>query len=478
MKVNDNYITPLIQSNAMEPEKASLQKCIPAKRVVNSNEAAPAKKTRLLNEEQASNIITKNFRKMISDKSYSHMFSEGEIWKKDINNPEGFVTMQKISSKNISMLSKELAPLSEKEIIFFDRISKLEFTATHATNGDVINEKNTLTLLSRKKLEERKTNLPWGSHGTSSDMEKFGNDDFVFFAIEPGTGGFKKNSAFGRTMYTINFNNPVFTQVSWVSLQEQLFSETGNTKKHIKNISKEAHDILSHQEIPVKENMFLVKDFKTALALSLIKKFRELPKEDQDILLSANDDYTFNSIINGIYRPELKVPRHIFINNGGYNINKIQIKLGGVGEYLPASELDNYDVVYSQISTDCRILYYASERLKNDFSIIRHALSKSRDAIYYIYEQLEKNLPLAKQIITYYPDSIKLFPKSLTDNEEIIRHAIQQDATALQYASERLRDDDKIVFEAISKKTEVLQYASERIQKEKSLQVYFSERNS
>jgi len=118
MKVNDSYITPLIQSNAMEPEKASLQKCIPAKRVVNSNEAAPAKKTRLLNEEQASNIITKNFRKMISDKSYSHMFSEGEIWKKDINNPEGFVTMQKISSKNISMLSKELAPLSEKEIIF------------------------------------------------------------------------------------------------------------------------------------------------------------------------------------------------------------------------------------------------------------------------------------------------------------------------------------------------------------------------
>jgi len=242
-------------------------------------------------------------------------------------------------------------------------------------------------------------------------------------------------------MYTINLNTPVFSQVSWVSLQEQLFSDTGNTKKHIKNISKEAHDILSHQEIPVKENMFLVKDFKTALALSLIKKFRELPMEDQDILLSANDDYTFNSIINGIYRPEVKVPRHIFIKNGSYNVDNIKIKLGGSREYLPASKLDNYDFVYSQISADDRILYYASERLKNDFSIVKHALSKNRDAIYYIYEQLEKNLPLAKQIITYYPDSIKLFPKSLTDNEEIIRHTIQQDATALQYASERIQKE-------------------------------------
>ncbi|EFA4880021.1 DUF4116 domain-containing protein [Escherichia coli] len=470
MKVNDNYVVPLTQSNATGPEGNSQPKSIPAKRVVNSNEAAPVKKARRLNEEQASNIITKNFRKMISDKSYTHMFSDGELWKKEVNNPKGFTTMQIISSENISRLSRELAPLSEKEKIFFDRVSKLEFTVTHATNADVINEKNTLTLLSRKKLQERKIDLTWGSHAVNSDTNTIGNDDFVFFAIEPGTGGFKKKSAFGKTMYAINFDAPVFSQTSWVSLQEQLFSETGDTKGHISDISEEAHKILSFQEIPVKENMFLAKDFRTGLALSLIKKFRELPLKDQDNLLSANGDHAFNSIINGIYRPEVKVPRHIFIKSGDFNINKITWRFGGIGESMSTSELDNYDLIYSKVVDDSRLLYYVSERLKNDFNIVKRALINDRDAVYYIHEQLEKNLPLAKQVISFDPLSIKSFPKSLTDNEEIVRHAIQQDATALQYASERLRDDDNLVSEAIRKEPEVLQYASERIQKEKALQ--------
>ncbi|AUT25706.1 DUF4116 domain-containing protein [Escherichia marmotae] len=469
MKVTGNYVAPLTQSNATEPSTTTQQKSIPAKRVVNTNEQIPAKKTRLLNKEQASNIITKNFRKMISDKSYAHMFSEGEIWKESINNAKGFATMQKISSENISMLSKELAPLSEKEIVFFDRISRLGFTATHATNGNIINQKNTLTLFSKKKLEERNTALPWGSHAASPDIKTLGNDDFIFFAIEPGTGGLKKSSRFGKTMYAINFNMPVFSQVSWISLQEQIFSETGNTKNHISNISEEAHNILSFKELSLKENMFLVKDFKTGLALSLIKKFRELPLKDQDNLLSANDNDSFNSIINGIYRPELKVPRHIFIKDGDYNINNIKMNVGGIGEYVPTSELDNYDFIYSNVIKDARVLYYASERLKNDFSIVSRALMNDSDAIFYIEDQLEKNLSLAKQIIAFSPVCLKNFPKSLTDNEEIIRHAIQQDATTLQYASERLRDNDNIVSEAISKKPEVLKYASERIQKENDL---------
>ncbi|EJG1803656.1 TPA: hypothetical protein ACN32H_001930 [Vibrio parahaemolyticus] len=87
--------------------------------------------------------------------------------------------------------------------------------------------------------------------------------------------------------------------------------------------------------------MFLAKGFRKGLALSLIKKFREFPNKDKESLLFI--DYTSNldDIINGIYRPEVKVPRHFFLN---YDERNIKISSGD-GISLSISDRDNDEVV-------------------------------------------------------------------------------------------------------------------------------------
>ncbi|HHI5006295.1 TPA: hypothetical protein ACP5TP_004789, partial [Vibrio parahaemolyticus] len=241
---------------------------------------------------------------------------------------------------------------------FFKKILDQKFAITHATDANVINSNKTMTLFSRKKLEERNINFR-GGLSTSRDVDEFKNDDFVFFSIEPGEGGFKNKSRFGKTVYAVDFDNPSLSQVAWVSLQEQLISNCEDTRKHIGNISEEAHKKLSFSKVGIRSNMFLAKDFRKGLALSLIKKFRELPNKDKENLLSVEYTSNLNDIINGIYRPEVKVPRHFFLNHGERNI-KISC---GDGISLSISDRDNDEVVADAVFFNYNALSFASDRL-------------------------------------------------------------------------------------------------------------------
>nr|WP_228090319.1 DUF4116 domain-containing protein [Vibrio parahaemolyticus] len=86
-----------------------------------------------------------------------------------------------------------------------------------------------------------------------------------------------------------------------------------------------------------------------------------------------------------------------------------------------------------------KALYFASDRLKKDLSIIKRALSSSPDAVNFIHDQLTSDIEYAKEVIRICPMSLKYFPESLIDNEEIINHAVKQDKSVLQFASERLQ---------------------------------------
>lgn len=107
------------------------------------------------------------------------MFSEGDYWKRKMADPNGLATMEKLSAGNISKLVKSLGPLDDKEIRFFEEILNVKFAITHATDANVINENSTLTLFSRKKLDERDISYRSGL-STPRDIQKFKNDDFVF----------------------------------------------------------------------------------------------------------------------------------------------------------------------------------------------------------------------------------------------------------------------------------------------------------
>lgn len=79
----------------------------------------------------------------------------------------------------------------------------------------------------------------------------------------------------GLCMLSI-FDNPALSQVAWGSLQEQLMCDCEDTRKHIRCISEESHKTRSYTRLGIRSSMFLAKDFRKGLALSLIKKFREL----------------------------------------------------------------------------------------------------------------------------------------------------------------------------------------------------------
>lgn len=434
-------------------ENISKEKIL-VQRVINTKIKSP------LTSEQASFIITKRIREFISNKSYNHMFSEGEFWKKNLDKNQGFTRMKNISADNIRKLTKNLGNLDEKEKSFLDQLLKMKFTATHATDANIINKNKTLSLFSRIKLEERNIHFARDNHSTQGDISELANDDFVFFSIEPGNGGFKHNSRFGKTIYAVDFDTPSFLQSSWVSLQEQYISYGQNSRKHIRDISEEAHKILSFNEIDIQSNMFIAKDFKRGLALSLIEKFRLLPSIDREKLLNTISVDRMNDIINGIYRPEVKVPKHFFINHENGNI-KVSC---GNGEVLSISDFDNYQIMSSAVYYNYKALRFASNDLKANISIIKRALMNNEQAIYFVHEQLENDHSLAKEIINFHPLIVKHFPTTLIDNESIMQHAIQKDAKLLEFASDRLRDNDELVSKAVSIDPHVLMFASERLQ--------------
>ncbi|HHR6023368.1 TPA: hypothetical protein ACS73A_003625, partial [Providencia alcalifaciens] len=110
-----------------------------------------------MDENRAACLITKCLRQVIANKSYNHMFQNGVMWSERAEGQTelGFRAMQKLSSENIRQLFCELAPLVQEEIGFLDNLLQMPFTATHASDANIVNEKGILSLFSRKKLEER-----------------------------------------------------------------------------------------------------------------------------------------------------------------------------------------------------------------------------------------------------------------------------------------------------------------------------------
>lgn len=106
------------------------------------------------------------------------MFSEGNYWKRKMDEPNGFATMKRLLVNNTSKLVKSLGSSDDSEIRFFEIILNLKFAITHATDANVINN-NTLTLFSRKKLDERNISYRCGL-STAMDIDEFKNDDFIF----------------------------------------------------------------------------------------------------------------------------------------------------------------------------------------------------------------------------------------------------------------------------------------------------------
>ncbi|HCP8973791.1 DUF4116 domain-containing protein [Escherichia coli] len=457
-----NNVMSVYSKNITENKsKAKIQKKIQS--VVNDMIQPVINEKSLLEKQNlASNIITKTIRNSVADKAYSHMFSTGKAWKEMEMSSTGIKIMRQLSTDNIRKLYRDLTPLNEKETIFFDRMLKMKFTATHASNAIITNENNTMELFSRKKLEQRAIDFE-KNHTEADDINEIGNDDFVFFSLEPGEGGKKKRSRFGKYIYTVDFDNPVFTQIAWGSLQDQILNQTGNVRTHIKGLSEESYNYLSERNIENKETMFIGKDIKTGLVMSLIKLFRNIPDDDKEKLLSINTVDGMNKLINGIFRPEIKVPRHFFSKDVGVYFTDVK------GLKLTSSDFDNKHQMLSAIKECADAFFFASSRLKEDEELIIEAMPDNLKILEHVPEKVKNERALALKLVSTNGLTLSYLPDNFKDDLEIVQQAVKNNSDALQFSSTRLKNDRSVVLLAMQHDEQSLKYASEQYRDDETL---------
>jgi len=263
----------------------------------------------------------------IAASTYEKMIDEGFTWQfvnVVFKNPNKiFREIKNISDKNIKTLRNKLAPLSASEKMFFVNAMSEDFYAVHFTNSQVINPKTgEAELYSRKKLQKR--SIPFDENNTPEiDLERTASDDFVFFSLESGTKPHKQVSNIGSKKKEVgmrfDFENSVFKTVSWMYLLDfQTECNDWDVEKYIPGIlTQDEISALNGKKMEYKqyECMFQGASMKQGLLLSIIELLRdEVDAERRDRIFDAVADGTLNlnNVVNGLFRPQVMVPRHFF----------------------------------------------------------------------------------------------------------------------------------------------------------------------
>lgn len=259
---------------------------------------------------QAAAMLVRLFRNKIAKISYAHL-STGKKWKEDRADPT-MSGIRALSRANKQKLYTSLAfpALTHEEKEFLHKFLAVSFFATHATR---VNSPlgSTLELFSRQKLITRNKSFNT-SNSPPEDIALLGNDDFVFFSLEVGAAPKKTDSRFGDVCYRVNFRHSIFVDYSWLSLVEMRFAQTPEVCRHLM-LPPEDLKILSRRKLfPSTNIVFFGKDMIIGIALSILKDARLLSKDGQRRILSMLSEDDLNKIVNGFYRPEIKVPRHFF----------------------------------------------------------------------------------------------------------------------------------------------------------------------
>lgn len=266
-----------------------------------------------LYKDVAARQIVKAFRGFISGKSHERMIHNGSIWK---GAPAGTERnhVDELSRNNLHGLRKELGRLSEQESSFLDNFFTVPLYATHSTAAPVKREDGSVALFSRQKLIDR--HIIFNTQNSpQEDIKLLGNDDFVFFALEVGKEPKKPSSRFGGTTYRFDFDTPAFKDAAWLSLVEMRFAQTPNLDRHVDGLDSTEYGKLSKQKLQPFETVFSGGDMKAGIGLSIIRDLRKLSPTSNYNLLESRGEVAINKLVNGLYRPEIKVAKHFFSDN-------------------------------------------------------------------------------------------------------------------------------------------------------------------
>ncbi|PHM60974.1 hypothetical protein [Xenorhabdus ishibashii] len=217
----------------------------------------------------------------------------------------------------------QMQPLSDKEQQFADVFMKKDFFIVHASDVNLINnnERN-LLIYSRHRLQEKGIKFPT-HHSSVQDILGLGNDDYVFFSLEVGYTLKKPLSIFGANFYRIPYRREnMALRHSSMTLIDQIKLKAPDSRM-LEKISQQARTYLKTRGF-VRENVHFcgIDNCLEGLLYSIILETRNLGRlsmeKDVNLILSARTDDEMNRVINGLFRPEVRVPRMVGIPNDAY----------------------------------------------------------------------------------------------------------------------------------------------------------------
>lgn len=287
---------------------------------------------------EAANTITRHMRTHIAKEAYKEL-EAGELWTKckaalvkaGKLQPSENLSAAQLSAMNIRALRQKLGRLTESEAALYDAFMQQKYFATHFTNQSLDKPSShgkTLSLFSQDKL--KKTGLVFTNSTGISMFNWSGDNKFVFFALECGEKPKKLESRYyGYTVYRVPFDSPVFQQTSWGGLDYSnvKLRPDRNPKKHFAGINAQEADtiktLLRRQTRDLSQpegydDIFVGKDLIEGTALSAISRIRALtetlPSEAGKLpplaerLLASKTDVEIDGLLNGIFRPMIRVP--------------------------------------------------------------------------------------------------------------------------------------------------------------------------
>ncbi|KDD66157.1 hypothetical protein V466_25585 [Pseudomonas mandelii PD30] len=268
------------------------------------------------------NTFTDKFREVPALKSQAAMLAAGPVWGQD----ERVSNFKEISLRNINEVKATLWPLEQHERAFMSKLLSQPFFATHVTTHDVPIDRpdGSVSLFSRVKLQERNISFK-EMHSTGEDISEVGGDDQVYFSLESGHEPQKGRSRFGDRMMRFDLNHPAFVKTGVMTLVDPFLGLPPSAYERFDAIMNhfrtDPDDDPSEQEEAVVErlnNRFFSADESAfhgphileGIGLHIVSTLREYVPPQVAKTMLYNED--INSLVNGLFRPQIMVPRHFF----------------------------------------------------------------------------------------------------------------------------------------------------------------------
>jgi hypothetical protein len=259
--------------------------------------------------------------------------------------PSGADVIEKLCDHNFDLLNKQLGPLSTQEKAFLKAFKEAPWHLTHATKHEPART-DELHLKSQAKLNANKQSA--GPTLNAIDVGLYGNDHYVYFALEAGEDLQKQRSRFGDHLYRLPLQGSGVEEHGLLALHDFAMPQTTGHKHYKDPASTDAFETAPQfdhvlqfwkgsglddpgDHVPAAAVDPLPAEGKTlstdvpdrcffrasqaveALGKSVLLSARMLGEDLRSQVLSTEPG-NINTAANGIFRPQILMP-HEFVTS-------------------------------------------------------------------------------------------------------------------------------------------------------------------